>query len=78
MSLMNKPMAKKSGHSFSPRVARLLRESGWLILVGAALYLILIFFSYDRGDAGWSHSGDSNQIQNAGGHVGAWLADFLL
>ncbi|MEK7708847.1 MAG: DNA translocase FtsK 4TM domain-containing protein [Pseudomonadota bacterium] len=78
MSLMNKPMAKKSGHSFSPRVARLLRESGWLILVGAALYLILIFVSYDRGDAGWSHSGDSNQIQNAGGHVGAWLADFLL
>lgn len=78
MSLINKPMAKKSGHSFSPRVARLLRESGWLILVGAALYLILIFFSYDRGDAGWSHSGDSNQIQNAGGHVGAWLADFLL
>mgnify|MGYP001563247908 FL=1 len=75
---MNKPMAKKSGHSFSPRVARLLRESGWLILVGAALYLILIFVSYDRGDAGWSHSGDSNQIQNAGGHVGAWLADFLL
>ncbi len=41
---MNKPMAKKSGHSFSLRVARLLRESGWLILVGAALYLILIFF----------------------------------
>ncbi|WP_394809727.1 DNA translocase FtsK [Nitrosomonas sp.] len=78
MSLINKPMAKKSSHSFSPRVARLLRESGWLILVGAALYLILIFFSYDRGDAGWSHSGDSNQIQNAGGHVGAWLADFLL
>ena len=78
MSLMNKPMAKKSGHPFSPRVARLLRESGWLILVGAALYLILIFVSYDRGDAGWSHSGDSNQIQNAGGHVGAWLADFLL
>lgn len=78
MSLINKPMAKKSGHSFSPRVARLLRESGWLILVGAALYLILIFFSYDRGDAGWSHSGDFNQIQNAGGHVGAWLADFLL
>ncbi len=79
MSLMNKPMAKKSSsHSFSPRVARLLRESGWLILVGAALYLILIFFTYDRGDAGWSHSGDFNQTQNAGGHVGAWLADFLL
>ncbi|MBX9916652.1 MAG: DNA translocase FtsK 4TM domain-containing protein, partial [Nitrosomonas sp.] len=79
MSLINKPMAKKSsGHSFSPRVARLLRESGLLMLMGAALYLVLIFFSYDRGDAGWSHSGDFNQIQNAGGHAGAWLADLLL
>lgn len=79
MSLLNKPMAKKStGRNFSPRVARLLRESGLLILMGAALYLILIFVSYDRGDAGWSHSGETDQIQNAGGHVGAWLADLLL
>ncbi len=79
MSLINRPMAKKStGQSSSPRVARLLRESICLILTGAALYLILIFFSYHRGDAGWSHSGDFNQINNAGGHVGAWLADLLL
>ena len=79
MSFIDKPMARKSGsHSLTPRVARLLRESGWLILVGAALYLILIFFSYDRGDPGWSHSGDSNQVQNAGGYVGAWLADILM
>ncbi len=79
MNLMNKSMAKKSsGQSFSPRVARLLRESVCLTLTGAALYLILIFFSYDRGDAGWSHSGDLNPVQNAGGHAGAWLADLLL
>lgn len=79
MSLINKPMARKtSGQSLSPKVARLLRESGTLILVGAALYLILIFISYDRGDAGWSHSGDSGFTANAGGHAGAWLADLLL
>ncbi len=79
MCLINRPLAKKStGQSSSPRVARLLRESICLILTGAALYLILIFFSYHRGDAGWSHSGDFNQINNAGGHVGAWLADLLL
>lgn len=79
MSLINKPMANKSnGRSLSPRVSRLLRESGWLILVGAAFYLILIFYSYDRGDPGWSHSGDFDHIQNAGGHIGAWLADLLL
>jgi DNA segregation ATPase FtsK/SpoIIIE, S-DNA-T family len=75
----NKSMAKKAGKNpLPPRVSRLLRESGWLILVGAALYLILIFYTYDRGDPGWSHSGDFNQIQNAGGYVGAWLADLLL
>jgi S-DNA-T family DNA segregation ATPase FtsK/SpoIIIE len=79
MSLINKPMARKSGgQSFSPRVLRLLRESGLLVWIGAALYLVMIFFTYDQGDAGWSHSGDSNQIRNAGGHIGAWAADFLL
>ncbi len=79
MSLINKPMANKpNGRPLPPRVSRLLRESGWLILVGAALYLILIFYSYDRGDPGWSHSGDYDHIQNAGGNIGAWLADLLL
>ena len=75
----NKSMAKNTaGNPLPPRVSRLLRESGWLILVGAALYLILIFYSYEQGDPGWSHSGDFNYIQNAGGYAGAWLADLLL
>ena len=79
MSLINKPMARKSGsHAFSPKVARLLRESFYLLLVGIALYLIMILVSYDRNDAGWSHSGVFNEIQNAGGYAGAWLADLLL
>ncbi|MCB1935840.1 MAG: DNA translocase FtsK 4TM domain-containing protein [Nitrosomonas sp.] len=79
MSLLNKSMASKSnGRSLSPRVSRLLRESGWLILVGAALYLILIFSSYNQGDPGWSHSGDYDHVKNAGGSIGAWAADFLL
>ncbi|MDR4513303.1 DNA translocase FtsK 4TM domain-containing protein [Nitrosomonas sp.] len=79
MSLINKSMASKStGRTLPPRVSRLLRESGWLALVGGALYLILIFHSYDRGDPGWTHSGDYEHINNAGGHIGAWLSDFLL
>ena len=79
MSLLNKSMASKpNGRSLTPRVSRLLRESGWLILLGVALYLILIFISYDRGDPGWSHSGDYSHTQNAGGYIGAWIADFLL
>lgn len=80
MSFINKPMAKKSkaNKPLPPKLSRLLRETSWLLLVGAALYLFLIFFSYDRGDPGWSHSGHIDQLQNAGGYIGAWLADLLL
>src|SRR5690606_30686147 len=41
------------------------------------LYLMLIFYGYERGDGGWSHSGGI-QIHNPGGVAGAWLADLLL
>lgn len=72
-------MARKSpGHSFSPKVGRLLRESAYLLLIGIALYLIMILVTYDRNDAGWSHSGIFNEVQNAGGYAGAWLSDLLL
>lgn len=72
-------MAKKSkAKPLPPKLSRLLRESSWLLLVGAALYLLLIFFSYDRADPGWSHSGHVDSLQNAGGYIGAWLADLLL
>ena len=72
-------MAKKpNANPLPPKLGRLLRESSWLLLVGTALYLFLIFYSYDRADPGWSHSGNLDQLQNAGGYVGAWLADLLL
>ncbi len=78
MSFANKPMAKKPSSSpLPPRVVRLLRESGGLALLGVALYLVLIFYGYDRSDPGWSHSGDG-PARNPGGYAGAWLADLLL
>ncbi|MEO8766797.1 MAG: DNA translocase FtsK 4TM domain-containing protein, partial [Nitrosospira sp.] len=78
MSFANKPMAKKPSSSPLPsRVVRLLRESGGLALLGVALYLVLIFYGYDRSDPGWSHSGDG-PARNPGGYAGAWLADLLL
>jgi S-DNA-T family DNA segregation ATPase FtsK/SpoIIIE len=78
MSFANKPMAKKPSSSPLPlRVVRLLRESGALALLGVALYLALIFYGYDRGDPGWSHSG-GGPARNPGGYAGAWLADLLL
>ncbi|SFO25444.1 DNA translocase FtsK [Nitrosospira briensis] len=78
MSFVNKPMAKKSSSNpLPPRLARLLREAAGLALLGVVLYLVLIFYGYDRADPGWSHSG-SAQAQNPGGLAGAWLSDLLL
>ena len=30
-----------------------------LALLGVVLYLVLIFYGYDRADPGWSHSGET-------------------
>ena len=49
-----------------------------MLLIGAALYLALILGTFHRGDPGWSHSATAAVARNAGGTVGAWLADVLL
>ena len=60
------------------RLAALLRESRWLLLLAVALYLILILYGYDRSDPSWSHSASGAVPHNPGGVFGAWLADVLL
>ncbi len=61
-----------------PRIAALIRESWWLLLVGASAYLLLILFTYHKGDPAWSVSAASGAVENAGGRFGAWLSDVLL
>lgn len=49
-----------------------------LSLFFLALYLGLSLFSYDKTDPGWTTVGTSERIiRNAGGPVGAWVADVL-
>ena len=60
------------------RLANLLREAKWLLLVALAAYLLLILATYHRSDPAWSHSATQAMTQNAGGRLGAWLADVLL
>ena len=60
------------------RLVMLLRESRWLLLVAAAIYLVLILYGYERGDPAWSHSASGAITHNPGGVVGAWLADIML
>jgi S-DNA-T family DNA segregation ATPase FtsK/SpoIIIE len=71
-------VAEKSPAPLPAKLAGLLREAKWLALVALALYVLLIFATYDRADPGWSNSGTDAPVRNAGGVVGAWVADLLL
>jgi S-DNA-T family DNA segregation ATPase FtsK/SpoIIIE len=62
----------------SPRMARLLRESWWLLVAATFLYLALTLVTYTKSDPGWSFSGTGAPIANRGGVIGAWLSDLLL
>src|SRR5580765_3846468 len=64
--------------TLSPRMARLVRESWWLLVVAILAYLALILASYTSTDPGWSFSGTGAPLGNRGGPVGAWVADLLL
>lgn len=72
------PLQKAARNPLPPKIASLLRESWWLAFVALALYLGLILFTYAPSDPGWSRSADSDVVRNAGGRVGAWIADVLL
>ncbi len=59
--------------------AHLVREAWWLGLVLLGLYLAVILFTYNQQDPSWSHMASEHAaISNAGGSVGAWVADMLL
>ena len=60
------------------QVSRGLREGALLILSALAIFLLVSLASYHPADPGWSNSGAVSQIHNAGGLVGAWIADVLL
>ncbi|MBS1219484.1 MAG: translocase FtsK, partial [Proteobacteria bacterium] len=72
------PAAKPARNPLPPKLAALLRESWWLAFVAVALYLLLVLFSFHKGDPGWSHSVAAEGIGNAGGLVGAYVADLML
>src|SRR5262245_21304580 len=64
--------------TLSPRFARLVRESWWLLVVACVGYLGLVLATYTNTDPGWSFSGTGAPLGNRGGIVGAWIADLLL
>lgn len=55
-----------------------LREAALLALSTFAIFLLISLVTFNSEDAGWTHSGTGQGIQNACGVVGAWVSDFLL
>jgi DNA segregation ATPase FtsK/SpoIIIE, S-DNA-T family len=55
---------------------RSLREVAVLVFFAGALFFLISLFTYNTEDAGWTHSSAAQTVTNAGGVVGAWLADF--
>jgi hypothetical protein len=60
------------------RAARLVREAGLLAWPLRRCCLLLDPVTYDKADPGWSHASAVRGVHNAGGRVGAFLADLML
>ena len=59
--------------------AYLVSEAWWLILGAVGLLLAIVLVTYHPEDPSWSHMAAADvAIQNAGGKVGAYIADMLL
>jgi len=73
-SASRKPLSQPANNL----LIRLLKEGGIIVLVALCAYLLIALATYDRADPGYTFTGDDDRpIQNAGGRVGAWVADVL-
>jgi len=68
----------KTSAPLTPRLVRLLREAALYVLGAIAIYLLVSLWTYQPSDPSWSYRGPNQTPHNAGGQVGAWLADVLL
>ncbi|MCV6628110.1 MAG: DNA translocase FtsK 4TM domain-containing protein, partial [Cellvibrionaceae bacterium] len=57
------------------RLLKVLREGALIGSVLVCAYILLALISYSPVDPGWSRTGLGDEIHNAGGPTGAWLAD---
>ena len=55
-----------------------LREGALLGMIALCLYLCMALFTHNLSDPGWTRSSGEVAVQNAGGHMGAWISDVLL
>lgn len=70
---------KKSSPVSNPGfIIKNLKEISFILLAVIAIYLTIALYTFHQGDSGWSQAVSTGTIENSGGVLGAWIADFLL
>lgn len=70
--------AAKKKSNYLKRIHHHLWEGSLLFVLCISAFLFLALGSYHRSDPGWSHLINATHVANAGGRVGAWVADLFL
>jgi S-DNA-T family DNA segregation ATPase FtsK/SpoIIIE len=69
---------KDPGSTLAAHLGRSVREGALYLFTALGVYLVIALATYHPQDPGWSYAGPAARTANAGGRVGAWLADVLL
>lgn len=77
-SVLKDNKAQKVTPAWQEQLTLRLREGALLAMIALCLYLSMALLSYDTSDPGWTRSGGPGEVGNAGGSMGAWIADVLL
>ncbi len=57
---------------------RSLREVAVMVSFSGSIFFLISLVTYNNEDGGWTHSSTIQSVSNAGGVIGAWLADICL
>ena len=77
-SVLKDTAAQKNPIAWREQLSLRLREGALLAMIALCLYLCMALFTYSSADPGWTRSAGPVTVQNAGGRMGAWIADVLL
>ncbi len=75
---MKRVRKKESSFSLLYKMHQRLREGILIFILAISLLLLLSLCTYQATDPSWSNTGQTQDIANAAGKAGAWLADILL
>jgi len=77
MEVRTSPRTGETQSASHPRIARALREAGWILVLALGAWLALVLATYNATDPGPIFDGPSTAILNKGGAAGAWISAAL-